>query len=381
MNKLIHTDQLVQLIIAHFKELIRQPEVIFWGFIFPILMSLGLGIAFTQKTDMVRSIAVIDIGGNSSAPRNNSSIIEEILDSHAEKLDAPRNNGADYKFSLPDQRIGNTIFLFFKTDWQHAMLLIKRGSIGVIMKEENGQVIYHFDPLNPDAQLSYLKLSNIFDRPASGGEKTNKDVKPLTVRGTRYIDFLIPGLISMDLMMSIMWGMSYGMVERRSRKLLRRMVATPMKKSHFLGALMFVRVAMNFIESALLVMFSFFVFDVTIQGSAWALCLIFLSGNIAFGGIAILVSSHTANTETANGLINVVVLPMTVLSGVFFSYHNFPDWSISYIEKLPLTMLADGIRSVFIEGAGVAEILPPTAILTAIGVVFFAAGLKIFKWH
>jgi ABC-type multidrug transport system permease subunit len=130
-----------------------------------------------------------------------------------------------------------------------------------------------------------------------------------------------------------------------------------------------------------LVLFAYFVFDVTIQGSAGALCLVFLSGNIAFGGIAILISSHTANTETGNGLINAVVLPMTVLSGVFFSYHNFPEWSIPYIQKLPLTLLADGIRSVFIEGAGIKEIILPSAILTAIGAIFFAMGLKIFKWH
>jgi ABC-type multidrug transport system permease subunit len=159
------------------------------------------------------------------------------------------------------------------------------------------------------------------------------------------------------------------------------MVATPMKKSHFLAALMFVRITMNFIESALLVLFAYLVFDVTIQGSPGALCLIFLAGNIAFGGIAILTSSHTANTETGNGLINAVVLPMTVLSGVFFSYHNFPDWSIPYIQKLPLTLLADGIRSVFIEGAGVAEIIMASVMLTTMGTVFFAVGLKIFKWH
>jgi ABC-type multidrug transport system permease subunit len=380
MNKLIRTDQLVQLVIAHFKELIRQPEVIFWGFIFPILMSLGLGIAFSQKTDIVRSVAVIEKNNPSDTSRQHS-IIDDFLNVHGDAIDPAHNKGAQRKLALSDKRIGNTIFLFVKKDWQDAILLLKRGSVGVIMEEADGRIIYHFDPLNIDAQLSYLKLSNAFARPATGVEDNHEEVKPLTVRGTRYIDFLIPGLISMDLMMSIMWGMSYGMIERRSRKLLRRMVATPMKKSHFLAALMFVRIAMNFIESALLVLFAYLVFDVTIQGSAGALCLVFLAGNIAFGGIAIFVSSHTANTETGNGLINAVVLPMTVLSGVFFSYHNFPEWSIPFIQKLPLTLLADGIRSVFIEGAGIKEIILPSAILSAVGAVFFTVGLKTFKWH
>jgi ABC-type multidrug transport system permease subunit len=118
-----------------------------------------------------------------------------------------------------------------------------------------------------------------------------------------------------------------------------------------------------------------------IQGDLSSLILLFLAGNIAFSGIAVFVSSHTSNTEVGNGLINVVVMPMMVLSGIFFSYHNFPDWSIPVIQKFPLTTMTDGIRSIFNEGAGFAETAIPVLILTATGVVFFLTGLKIFKWH
>ncbi|MEI6900451.1 MAG: ABC transporter permease, partial [Bacteroidota bacterium] len=199
--------------------------------------------------------------------------------------------------------------------------------------------------------------------------------------GTRYIDFLIPGLIAMGIMMACMWGISYGIIDNRSKKLLRRMVATPMKKSHYLIALISVRIVMNFIESSLLFVVALLVFGIQIQGSIPALVTIFLAGNIAFAGIAILLSSHTAKTEIGNGLINAVVTPMMVLSGIFFSYHNFPDWSIPVIKLLPLTAVADGIRSVFIEGAGFNEIAIPSLILTAVGVVCFTIGLKTFKWH
>jgi ABC-type multidrug transport system permease subunit len=207
------------------------------------------------------------------------------------------------------------------------------------------------------------------------------NVEPLTVGGTRYIDFLIPGLIAMGVMMSCLWGISYGIIEKRSKKLLRRMIATPMRKSYFLLTMIGVRIALNFTESALLFIFAWLVFDITIQGNIAALLGIFIAGNISFAGIAIFVSSHTANTEIGNGLINVVVLPMMVLSGIFFSYHNFPDWAIPYIQKFPLTMLADGIRSIFIEGAGYVEVAFPSFLLVIIGVFFFSAGLKIFKWY
>jgi ABC-type multidrug transport system permease subunit len=247
--------------------------------------------------------------------------------------------------------------------------------------------VFHFDPRNPDAQLTYLKLIRLLDeRPGAPAEAQDaghagESIEPLTVSGTRYIDFLVPGLIAMGIMMSSLWGMSYGVVEKRSKKLLRRMVATPMKKSHFLIALMTVRTAMNFIEGGLLFLFAYLVFHITIQGNVPALVLIFLSGNVAFAGIAILTSARTGNTEIANGLINLVSLPMMVLSGIFFSYHNFPEWSLPYIQKLPLTMLADGMRSIFIEGAGYAGIAFPSIVLALLGVACFAAGLKIFRWY
>lgn len=381
MNKWIRREQLVQLVSAHFKEVIREPAVLFWGIIFPILMSLGLGIAFTKKVDIVRNIALIEPGRISlSAPRQASGI-ELFLQQKAEKIKSDRDEPVRYKITIQDEQLGNTTFVFQKTGWENAMTLMKRGSVSVVITEIDGRLQYHFDPSNSDAQLTYLKLSKILGSEASTLKETTVNIKALTVRGTRYIDFLVPGLIAMGIMMSCMWGISYGMIEKRSQKLLRRMVATPMKKSHLLMALMIVRIAMNLIESALLLIFAYLVFDITIQGNPAALLAVFLAGNIAFAGIAIFVSSHTERTETGNGLINVVVMPMMVLSGIFFSYHNFPEWSLPFIQKLPLTLLADGLRSIFIEGAGFPEISVPAVILTAIGIFFFSIGLKIFKWH
>lgn len=377
MNKHIEKSQLYQLINAHFKELIREPGVLFWGIVFPILMSLGLGVAFTQKTDVVRKVAVIQKTSGSNA----LSKLDSLFSFRVQKVATPSRDSFEYSITLPDEQLGNTTFLFRKTGWDEAMLMLKRGKINLILDETNGKTKYHFDPLNPDAQLSYIKLSGLLEQKETLPESYRPVIKSLTLTGTRYIDFLLPGMIAMGVMMSCMWGISYGIIDRRSKKLLRRMVATPMKKSYFLLSLITVRFAMNFIESVLLLLFAWLVFDITIQGNLFALLAIFMAGNFAFAGIAIFISSHTANTEVGNGLINVVVMPMMVLSGVFFSYHNFPDWSIPVIQKLPLTMLADGIRSIFNEGAGLTEIFLPFIILSTIGVVFFSVGLKFFRWH
>lgn len=389
-DRLLHQKQLVQLTSAHFKEIIRQPAVIFWGIIFPILMALGLGIAFTRQPDIVRHVAVINENTDKSVEiaenENAKSPVDHFLETHATKTAVSDGRPLQYKITLTDEKLGNTTFVFTKTDWRHAMVRLKRGNIGIIMDEENGRIQYHFDPSNTDAHFSYLKLSKIFN-PNSPLFETNSDkkksdsVRPLTVPGTRYIDFLVPGLMAMGIMMSCMWGMSYGMIDKRAKKLLRRMVATPMKKSYFLISLMTVRIVMNLIECTLLFFVAWLVFNITLQGSVAGFLAIFLAGNIAFGGIAIFISCRTDNTEIGNGLVNAVVMPMMVLSGVFFSYHNFPDWSIPFIQKLPLTLLTDGLRSVFIEGAGIAEVMLSAAVLLSIGVFFFSVGLRFFRWH
>jgi len=380
MTRLLRLNQLWQLIAALFREIIREPGVLFWGILFPILMSLGLGLAFTKKADVTRKIAVINSQEITSAGTGTETVAD-FLDKRCELNGSAEKNDWQWKYIIKDDKLGNSIFLFYSMPWKEAMQLLKRGTINVILLDRADSVEYHFDPMNPDAQLTYLKLENIFGKDESPENTGNAEIKPLTVTGTRYIDFLVPGLITMGVMMSCMWGISYGIIEKRSKKLLRRLVATPMRKSHFLIALITVRIAMNFIESAVLFFFSLIAFKITIQGDISALVIMFLAGNIAFAGIAVFVSSHTSNTEVGNGLINFVVFPMMVLSGIFFSYQNFPEWSLPVIKNLPLTMLTDGIRSIFNEGAGYHEVALPILILLAIGTLFFTAGLKIFKWH
>ncbi len=378
MPKFTLRHQLLQLISAHFKEIIREPGVIFWGIVFPILMALGLGVAFTKKTDIVRTVAVISIG---EIPSDGVTLWHRLENSANVTNLTWQETSGHLRLTIYNDKLGNSTFIFLPTSWNEAMVMLKRGNISLILEEKNGKFIYHFDPLNPEAQLNYMKLSRVLNPLEKKPVENPGYIAPLTVTGTRYIDFLVPGLIAMGIMMSSLWGISYGIIDKRTKKLLRRMIATPMRKSNLLLAIIIVRFGMNFLESALLFIFAFFFFHIRVQGDIVALALVFLAGNISFSGISIFISCRTANTEIGNGLINAVVLPMMVLSGIFFSYHNFPKWSIPVIQKLPLTMLADSIRSIFNEGAGIPEIALPTAALTMIGIIFFLTGLKIFRWY
>ncbi|MEJ2614016.1 MAG: ABC transporter permease [Ignavibacteriaceae bacterium] len=372
MNRSFKSGQLKALVIAHAKELMREPSVLFWGIVFPILMALGLGIAFTQKSVTTARIGFIE---NKSSMHDSSDSVVSFLKKHGRKI-----NHNEYRIEIKNKKLGNTVYIFKAMNWKEADKLLKKGEINLVVEDSDGAVNYHFDPSGPDAQLNYLRLSQIL-----GNNKLLKEnsanIEPLTLKGTRYIDFLIPGLMALGILMSSIWGLGYTLIEKRSKKLLRRMVATPMKKSYFLVSFMSVRTIMNFIESLLLFIFANLVFGITIQGNIAALFLIFIAGNINFAGMATLISCRTANPEVGNGIISAVTTPMFVLSGIFFSYQHFPYWSMPYIKIIPLTMLSDSIRSIFIEGAGFSDIALPFFVLLAMGILFFAIGLKLFKWY
>ncbi len=251
MNKFFRLRQLWLLFLAHFHEIIREPGVILWGVVFPILMSLGLGLAFTKKSDNLRKVAVISNTGNINS---DSSAIFSFLGERCEEQEPENKDDFRWKLEIRDEKLGKSIYLFYELGWDDAIVMLKRGTVNLILNSNEGETEYHFDPVNSDAELTYLKLSSMIGSGKILPADSSSEIKPLTLAGTRYIDFLIPGLITLGVMMSTMWGISYGIIEKRSKKLLRRLVATPMKKSHYLIALLTVRVSLNFIEALVLLL-------------------------------------------------------------------------------------------------------------------------------
>ena len=361
--------QLLQLIKCRFLETLREPEVLFWGIIFPVLISIGLGLAFMQKNETKFNIVLVE---------GNHTTLDSLLSIYAQP--SSPNDKTVITWTVRDEALGITHFNFRRSRWPDAVISLKRGEVDLIITDSLANIRYHFDPRNAQAELAFLKLSDLLNSP-SIVKSTQQEISPLTLKGVRYIDFFIPGIIAFGLMSSLLWGVSYTIIECRSQKLLRRMIATPMKKSNFLFSIIFVRMAMNLLESLIIFFAVFLLFDIRIQGNIAALLVIFIAGNIAFAGVSVLLSCRTSKTEAGTGLINAVQMPMMLLSGIFFSYHNFPEWSIGTIKLLPLTALTDGMRSIFNEGAGIPEIIIPSIALTTLGFICFIAGIKLFKWQ
>lgn len=338
----------IQLILMELKSFYRNPGIIFWAFGFPLIMAGALGAAFSSKKESIRKIGIV--GENS---------IEMV---------------SKYKsFPVPENSFST--FEFISLTKEEAIQKVKRGEIQLFL-ESKDETQFYFDPSNSEGYQSYLLLERLEGKFQNKPSKINQ----INTKGTRYIDFLIPGLLALGIMNSCVWGSGWTLIEFRIKKLMRRMMATPLPKWIFLSSHIVTRFILSGLEFIFLMIFSFFLFEVEIQGSILALFLIFLSGNFTFSGIAILMSSRASNTQVANGLINLVTFPMTISSGVFFSYHNFPESAEKIIHYFPLTLLADSIRSIYNEGSSTVDILIPLLILNILGIVFFMTGLKIYKW-
>ena len=327
-----------ELTLARMRLFFREPGAVFWTFGFPLLLSVALGIAFRNQAAPASLVAVAS-------------------------ADLQRTLGADARLRtrvLPE------------ADAREAL---RTGKVDLVVLE-GPPIAYLFDPARPESRLARA-LADAALHPK--GPPATVD-QPVTEPGSRYIDFLIPGLLGMQLMSAGMWGIGYVVVEMRTKKLLKRLVATPMSRGQFLWSFVVMRAVFLLLELPVLLGFAWFAFQVGVKGSIPLLVGLSLLGALAFAGIGLLVASRAQNTQTVSGLINLVMLPMFVGSGVFFSTARFPDAVQPALRVLPLTALNDALRAVMIEGGGIGAIAPQLALLAATAAVSFYAALRLFRW-
>jgi len=338
---------------ARIIELKREPEVVFWVFIFPLLLAGGLGIAFRNKPADVTSVVVIagDGAQRTLAMLQNSPIHSTI-----------RATVLDREAALKAFHVG-------KYDL-------------VIECNLNGSYIYYYDPARPESVLSRAEIDAALQSSAGRKDALTTSAQSSNEPGSRYIDFLIPGLLGMNLMNSGMWGIGFALVEMRQRKLLKRFVATPMRRSDFLLALTSSRLVLMVIEVGLLLGFGVLVFHMRVQGWRSILSVLLLAslGAVTFGGVGLLTACRAQKIESVSGLINLVMMPMWIFSGVFFSYDKFPAMAHPFIKALPLTALNDALRATIIEGATLSSQSGRLLVLAVWGGVSFVLALRWFRW-
>jgi ABC-2 type transport system permease protein len=339
------------LLMARMLELKREPEVVFWVFVFPLLLALGLGIAFRNKPGDAVSVAVVAGAGSQNAQTLLArSPQHELFKIQTLNADEARKGFRLGKFDL------------------------------VIEPDGNGGLQYRFDPARPESVLAKAEVNNALQ--SAAGRKDVVATKAVTSSepGSRYIDFLIPGLLGMNLMNSGMWGIGFALVDMRQRKLLKRFVGTPMRRGDFLLAIMTSRLLLMVIEIGLLLVFGVLFFHMRVLGSVFSIALLGGLGSLTFGGVGLLTASRAQKIESISGLINLVMMPMWIFSGVFFSYERFPAVIHPLIKALPLTALNDALRASILEGAPLLQQWPRLLVLGLWGGISFVLALKWFRW-
>jgi ABC-2 type transport system permease protein len=263
---------------------------------------------------------------------------------------------------------------------EEGLQALRTGKIALLV-ENRDPLVYHFDPTRPDARLARLEVDDAVQRGAGRGDPLAIREEPMHEKGSRYIDFLLPGILGLNLMGTGIWGIGFGIVNARLRKTMKLMTATPMRKSEFLLAQILSRFVFLVLEIAVILLFGVLVFGVPIRGSVTVLLATALLGSLSFAGLGLLVAARAQTLEAASGLMNFVMVPMWLLSGVFFSAERFPRAAQPLIRALPLTALNDALRAVMLEGKGPGSIGGELVLLAAWGIVTFTIALKIFRWQ
>jgi ABC-2 type transport system permease protein len=339
------------LLIARLKELKREPEVIFWVFVFPLLLALGLGIAFRNKPADASPIVIVD------------------------------GPGAQHTLDLLQKSPHRAVVRVTVLEQTRALQDFRVGKFDVVIQpDSNGGLQYRYDPARPESLLARTVVDDIVQEAAGRKSALPTSAVVSSEPGSRYIDFLIPGLLGMNIMNAAMWGIGFALVEMRQRKLLKRFVATPMRRSDFLLALTSSRLLMTFIEVALLLGFGVLVFHMRVQGSLWTILLMGVLGGLCFGGLGLLTASRAQKIESVSGLINLAMMPMWIFSGVFFSYERFPAAVHPFIKALPLTALNDALRATILQGEPLSAQLGRLIVMLLWGGISFGLALKWFRW-
>lgn len=336
---------LVQLTFVRFREFMREPEALFWVFVFPILLAAGLGIAFRNRPADVLTIVAV-------TPQLTQSLRQEKL------LDVQQLPPAAAEEAL---RTGK------------AALLAEPGP--------GGAVVFRYDDTNPEGRAARMLADRAVQRAAGRADPVSSSDELIREPGSRYIDFLLPGLLGMNLMGSAIWGLGFAIVDARRKKLMKRLIATPMPRHYYLLSFILSRLLLLVIEVGAVLGFGALVFHVPVRGSWLDLAALCVLGSLSFSALGLLIASRAQTIEAASGLMNLAMMPMWIVSGVFFSAQRFPGGLQPAIKALPLTALIDALRANMLQGADFSRLAPQLSILGAWLLVCFALALRLFRWR
>jgi ABC-type multidrug transport system permease subunit len=267
-------------------------------------------------------------------------------------------------------------------DDSSAARALRTGKVSfVVVVGRDGQVRYVYDSTRSESRTAKLLVDRAIQTGAGRTDPVRVIETRVTEKGSRYIDFVIPGLLGMNLMGSGIWGIGFAIVDQRGKRLLKRFMATPMSRAEYLLSFLLSRLFFLILEVVTLLGFGALVFGVPLRGSLVQLGVICLLSALAFSALGLLIAARAKTVEGVSGLMNLVMMPMWIFSGVFFSSSNFPSVVQPLIKILPLTSVNDALRANMLEGTQITALGLEMAVIMGWLVISFVLALKLFRWR
>lgn len=332
-------------------EFFRDRASFGWNFLFPFLLVAGFGILFGGREHIAYKIGVF--------PANPGTPTIESL-------------------ALPEA-FKQTRFLQFVgfASGNEAVEKLRHHKVDLVIR--SGPPPYQYW-INDTSHKGYL-AEKIFQ--ASLGGMTRSDLlrrEQINSAEIRYIDWLFPGILAMNMMFSALWGVGYIVVRYRKNGALRRLKATPLTAFEYLSAQMLSRLFL-LMFTLLVVWFGCdLIFQFHVEGELGDIFLLFFLGSLSLTALGLVLASRGISEEFTTGILNFISWPMMFLSEVWFSLEGAPGWVKQIAQAFPLTHLLQGIRKVMNDGAGLVDVLPEITVLLMMTGMFLGVGAYLFSW-
>jgi ABC-2 type transport system permease protein len=355
-----------KLIIANFKQFIRDRTALFFTFAFPLLFMVIFGLAFSGEQNISYNIGLIN---------NDDSPIGTSISTALQQIPAFEISEGGLDDKLAELEDGDL----------SAVVLIPAGLEDILSSGQAADITVYYDPSQTTSSpiiLSVLNESiNIINlQLAEQPVLLNLAQESIQARQLRNIDYLVPGILAMSLMFLGMFG-GVPMVEWREKQVLKRFGATPLRRSTMIFSQVAYRLILAVVQAVIIIAVAFFAFDVEIVGNWFLLLGLVLLGALTFVSIGYFAVSRAKTVEGAMPIINLVQFPMLFLSGIFFPVEFFPDFMRPIVDAIPLTYLGDGFRQVMVEATPLHSLGFDVAILSGWLLVTMVLAIRFFRWE
>jgi ABC-2 type transport system permease protein len=329
--------------VARNREFLRDRGTLAWNIVMPVILVAGLALAFGGEGRNQFTVGVLRT---------------------ASEIDGAQHPFLDLRY----------IEFVAVNDAESAFRKVERHQFDLLVTFDEGSRYW----VNPDSPKGYIVERLLLQADAAVGGRIQK--AQITGDAIRYVDWVLPGILGMNMMFSCLFGVGYVVVRYRKNGFLKRLRATPLRPAEFIIAQVGSRLTLVTTVTVFLYAGTHVILDTRMEGSYLTLLLVALVGSISMVSLGLLIAARVTSEELAGGLLNMISWPMMLLSGVWFSLEGAGPAVQKLASVFPLTHVLNSARAVMLDGATIWDVAPSLVTLTLLSFVFLGLGARFFRW-